>query len=200
VWSGITAGWAAVFDFGSWIYQRLSNGINNLWNGIVDLGKSIIGGIVNGILNAPGSILDALQNKIGDGLDRFKHWLGIRSPSRVMAAEVGKPMIAGIAMGIANNGQLLERALTDSMTQLNALSNSLTLPTLTQNVRLNYLDAPLTRMPALGATCLSAPMFGGPDGAGVVNNYDLDLHVDQSTTSDPQAMMALIGWKLRTGV
>lgn len=63
------------------------------------LGRSIVGGIATGVNLAADLLIAAVQG-VGEGVLRgIKALLGIRSPSAVMAAQVGGPMAEGIALG-----------------------------------------------------------------------------------------------------
>lgn len=77
----------------------------------LQLGSDLIHGIANGIAGAAGAIKDALQNALGDAKSFAKHILGISSPSKVMADEVGYPMVMGIAAGIMNGAPHVKKAL-----------------------------------------------------------------------------------------
>ena len=63
------------------------------------LGRSIIEGIVNGVRGAAYLLGEAAKGAAQGALDGVKGLLGIRSPSRVMAAEVGVPMAEGVGVG-----------------------------------------------------------------------------------------------------
>jgi phage-related protein len=66
------------------------------------MGKNIIQGIINGITAAAGQIGKAMTDVAKSALESAKKALGIHSPSRVMAKEVGQYIPEGIAMGIDN--------------------------------------------------------------------------------------------------
>lgn len=65
-----------------------------------DLGKAIVDGIANGIRNFGGSIVDAARWAAQGALDAAKALLGISSPSRRAAVEIGQPFAAGVGVGI----------------------------------------------------------------------------------------------------
>lgn len=66
-------------------------------------GIDIINGIVEGIINAGSKILDALWGCVSDAIDWVKGKLGIASPSKYMADNVGKWMALGIGEGFDDN-------------------------------------------------------------------------------------------------
>ena len=67
------------------------------------IGKNIIDGIVNGLKNFAGNLWDAAKGLASNALNGLKGALGISSPSKVMAAEVGRYIPSGIAEGIRKN-------------------------------------------------------------------------------------------------
>lgn len=76
----------------------------------VDWGKvggDILRGIASGITAATGFIISAAQAAAQAALDALKGFLGIKSPSRVMADVIGKNMVLGIARGLTDNWRLV---------------------------------------------------------------------------------------------
>ena len=67
------------------------------------LGSNIISGIISGIAGGVGSLISAVRAAALDALRNAKDALGIKSPSKVFAEEVGKWIPAGIAVGIDTN-------------------------------------------------------------------------------------------------
>lgn len=119
-----------------WLYGAGRNIVLGLWNGIVDVVNGMnLAGIANHILgffkgapnwlyNAGRDVLTGLWNgmvdmlnslnlnAIGDGVvNGIKAALGIGSPSKVMAEQVGRWIPAGIAQGISNHAQLVDTAM-----------------------------------------------------------------------------------------
>ena len=78
----------------SWVGQRF-----------LAIGTAIVNGIKNGISNAWGSFKSWLLDKLGDPIGWAKSLLGIGSPSRVFANQVGAPMAQGIGVGFASEMQ-----------------------------------------------------------------------------------------------
>lgn len=75
------------------------------------LGKQIINGIINGIRNAGSSLLNALKGLAKQALEAAKEALGINSPSRLFRDEIGSSIPEGIAVGIVDNLDMLNRPL-----------------------------------------------------------------------------------------
>lgn len=66
------------------------------WPGI---GQSIIDGVARGISGAASVVADAARRAASAALDAARGFLGIASPSAVMADQVGAPMAQGLAAG-----------------------------------------------------------------------------------------------------
>lgn len=79
----------------------------------LQLGKDIINGIVRGISAVGGLIKDMLMGLAASALNAVKSFLGIGSPSKVFAKEVGQWIPAGIATGIEANAGTITDAMED---------------------------------------------------------------------------------------
>ena len=125
------------------IIEAIVTGIGNLLESIVDVGKSIVEGIWQGISNAAswlvGKITGWFNNIVGD----VKKFLGIASPSKVFADEVGANMALGIGEGFAGEMRGVQRQIDRSMAGLVA-------PTMTYGV----------------TAATSAPVYSGGDTIG----------------------------------
>ena len=73
---------------------------NNFTSSASTLGRAVIDGIISGVRNGVGALENAVSNAAQSALDAAKSLLGIKSPSRVFADEVGSPIAAGIAAGL----------------------------------------------------------------------------------------------------
>lgn len=90
------------------------------------LGRGVLGGIVEGIqsaLRAVGGVAAGIAAQI---LRAFKDALGISSPSRVMAAQVGGPIVDGIVAGVSAGN--LARRLGDQARSIRSSFDALTAP------------------------------------------------------------------------
>lgn len=97
--------------------------VNKLWNAIIQtdwlqLGKDIINGLINGLGQMGNALWEAAKQVAYSVLDSIKKALGIASPSKVMAAEVGRFIPPGVAVGVKGN----TKPLTDAMEDLSALT------------------------------------------------------------------------------
>jgi phage-related protein len=110
VWNSI-GGWATT----TWnsITKTVSDGINGIkdfftklpgqiWDTVVGVGTSIIDGIIQGLKNAGEAILNILKGLWDGAIQGFKDFLGIKSPSTVMAEQIGAPLAEGVAVGLGN--------------------------------------------------------------------------------------------------
>lgn len=70
------------------------------------LGTSIIEGIVNGVKGAAYLLAEAARGAADGALNGIKDLLGIHSPSKVMAVEVGGPMAMGVVDGFDRQLQM----------------------------------------------------------------------------------------------
>lgn len=97
------------------IWNMIEPGIKMAWDNFVKsvdtLGSDVISGIVRGIGDNAGRLFDSLKNLASNALDAAKDALGIQSPSRLFADEVGEPIALGVAQGILNETQSVMRAL-----------------------------------------------------------------------------------------
>lgn len=77
------------------------------------LGKSIIDGIVSGIKNFGGALWSSLKGLASDALQSAKNFLGINSPSKVFANQIGRAIPEGIGYGVDKYAYYAEDAVND---------------------------------------------------------------------------------------
>ena len=80
----------------------------------IELGAQIIGGIIQGITEKIGELVGVTKDMLGNVIKSAQGYLGIESPSKVFANEVGAMIGLGIAEGIDST----EAAVADSITGL----------------------------------------------------------------------------------
>ena len=85
--------------------QAASDLVSQVWDTItntnwLDLGRNIIEGIANGVSNAVSTLVQAAKNVANSALNAIKSALGIASPSKVFAKEVGRWIPPGIGKGV----------------------------------------------------------------------------------------------------
>lgn len=83
------------------------------------VGQQLVEGLWNGIKNAGQWLYDKLSGWVSNILGWIKGFLGIHSPSKVFADEIGKFIPPGITLGVE---QAMPRAMRDMGEELSALS------------------------------------------------------------------------------
>ena len=78
---------------------------------LLQAGIDLIGGLVKGLWQAAGAVGEALLSIIGDAVDGFKSFLGIKSPSRLFLG-FGANVVQGLADGLADTA-VVGRAMAD---------------------------------------------------------------------------------------
>lgn len=115
---------SVAMDFlsGDWskMWTDIKATAKNIWNDIVNtfkgidlkkIGKDIINGLIKGIesmAGGVGKIVQSIASSIPTGIKKF---LGIASPSKLMADEVGKWIPHGIAMGIDQHVDVIHKSV-----------------------------------------------------------------------------------------
>lgn len=82
------------------LFDSVTNGLASLPDAMWDVGTSIVDGVWNGIVDAKGHFLDNVWDFFVGIVDSVKNALGIGSPSKVFAKEVGDNIPSGAEMGI----------------------------------------------------------------------------------------------------
>ena len=114
VTSSISGAISAVVNWGSNMVSKAKSAMSNLVSGVVStlsdlpskftsMGRNIIQGMINGITGMVGSLYSSIKNALSGLVNKAKNALGINSPSRVFADEVGAGIPEGIAMGIEDH-------------------------------------------------------------------------------------------------
>ena len=107
--------------------SRIMKTINGIINGAIksatdfakkffDVGKGIVMGIINGVINQGGALIHKLEDLANSALKAAKKFLGIGSPSKLFADEVGKNIALGISLGIDKNAKIPQGTLTTMVT------------------------------------------------------------------------------------
>lgn len=102
---------SAVLRFFNDLPGKVTGALNNFRNRVIqiftgiknsayNIGRDIINGIKNGIVDAIGGAVELAKNAARRIVDGFKDALSVGSPSKVMAAEVGVPVMQGVGVGI----------------------------------------------------------------------------------------------------
>lgn len=116
IWSFLSTTLRNIGTWGGNMYSSASSAVGRVVSGIVkwfsslpqnmlSIGKNIITGLWNGIMGAGNWIRDKVGGFCSGVVSWFKSALGIHSPSRVFADQVGKFMALGIGQGFTENMQ-----------------------------------------------------------------------------------------------
>ncbi|WP_158920648.1 hypothetical protein [Streptomyces sp. NBRC 109706] len=100
--TGLLGAWRAVSGVGGWF---------------VDIGRAIIAGIASGVRAAAAGLRDMVVGAARSALNGVKSFLGIGSPSRMFADEVGQWIPAGVQVGVEAGTPALTQAI-DHMVQV----------------------------------------------------------------------------------
>lgn len=125
-------------------------GINpTVLDSALKLGENIINGIISGVKSAGSALFGALKDMAKGALDAAKSALGIASPSKVMAQEIGAPIVDGIVAGLVQRSPKAVQAMLDLASSMfdvvskgvEAFGKLTQLGTIPQSAILNFSDA-----------------------------------------------------------
>ena len=98
-------------------WNNLRNGLQAAVNGVVQIGSNIVHGIWNGISGAAGWLWGQISGFCSNIVNNIKSFFHIGSPSRLMADEVGAPIVQGIEQGVEDqvkdSGEQIEQDIED---------------------------------------------------------------------------------------
>lgn len=97
------------------IIEAIVTGIGNLMGSILDVGRSIVEGIWQGITNAGSWLVGKITGWFDGVVGSVKRFLGIASPSKLFADEIGKNMGLGIGEGFENSMGTVQREINRAM-------------------------------------------------------------------------------------
>ncbi len=113
-WSTIkratSTAWATVKRSITDAVGRAYDSVKNAGSRFLSVGRDIVNGIVTGVRNAAGRLFGSLRDMASNALSAAKNALGIGSPSRLFADQIGQWIPAGVEVGIdAGQGDLDQR-------------------------------------------------------------------------------------------
>lgn len=94
---------------------RIVNILRGIVNSARNIGSDIMNGIADGIRNGVNSAINAAIRAAQNILKGFWDALGIASPSKVMAAKVGKPIMQGIGVGVEDTQPEVARSINNAV-------------------------------------------------------------------------------------
>lgn len=114
-WSGLTG---AIKGALTRVSSVVTGVVGSIKSKALSIGSAIIDGIKSGISSGAHKIIKAVTDLAENAKNALKKKLGIHSPSRVMADEVGVPIAQGIALGINRAANLTTTAAQNLATKL----------------------------------------------------------------------------------
>jgi TP901 family phage tail tape measure protein len=127
--SPLTSAWHSITGIVGKIGSAIGTGLQSAWNTVsnigskfLSIGSDIINGIITGIENAAGSLFSALGKIASNALSSAKSFLGIGSPSKEFAEQVGQWIPHGIAQGITKYSGVAHAAVKNLTGQLTSQS------------------------------------------------------------------------------
>ena len=100
------------------LVNAVLDGVRNLPSQMMSVGRNIVTGVWNGICNAAGWFKSQVKSFFSGIVDGVKGALGIHSPSRVFAKEVGRWIPPGVGVGIEDSMPDLEKQTDKEMEAL----------------------------------------------------------------------------------
>lgn len=105
------------------VYNSITNLVNQAKSKFTEIdwstvGSDIIQGVVNGLASAGGAIASKMAELAQGALDTVKSFLGIGSPSKVFANEVGRWIPVGVSVGVRDAMPKLESDMDDYMSAI----------------------------------------------------------------------------------
>ena len=93
--------------------SRITSGLASLPGKLVSIGKNAVQGLINGLMSGASALWNAAQSLASKAWNGMKSALGIHSPSKVMAEEVGQWIPKGVTVGIEANAGNTLKAIKD---------------------------------------------------------------------------------------
>lgn len=102
IWKAVRDIFVVWFEALKTLVRDVVSSIVRLWTEVnwKEVGSGIIQGIIKGVKSGVGALKDAVMKAAKAALNAAKSFLGVHSPSKQAANEIGKPFIEGIMMGI----------------------------------------------------------------------------------------------------
>lgn len=168
LWANLKEAWEAIKALFSGDFEAFGEHIRNIfdnsfalikdllgraWEAIKNIdwgevGRNIVEGIANGITAFADWAITAIINLGGAVIDAIRGFLGISSPSSVMADLVGKPMAQGLAVGF-------RAALPDLSSEISSMVAATEIPLALAGGRGNMLQGALNGQPTIIAPVIN---------------------------------------------
>jgi phage-related protein len=122
--SAIGSGASAIKSKAVSIVNSVIDTFKSVPSKMVSIGKDIINGVISGITAMVGKLYESIKNALSGLVEKGKKALGIASPSKVMAKEIGQHIPTGAAVGIDKNTKIAERSMVDMADEMVAAANA----------------------------------------------------------------------------
>lgn len=175
--NAVTNGVAAIIS----AFHSIVSAISGLAGSMYSAGANMIHGAISGVLSAVGGLVSAAKNAAASAVQGFKDALHIGSPSRLMAAEVGVPIVQGVIVGMDRMKAQLEQSAIDI-----AVSGA--------------MAANGTVTPVLGATRAFTPVDAARAASSVTVNQTVNALPGQDATAIANEANRKLAFGVRTGV
>lgn len=100
VGSAVSAGISRVVSFFTSLPGKIRGALAGAGSWLVSVGRNMVNGLISGIGNFAGRVYDKLKSGIDAAINKAKSFLGIASPSKYMAEQVGRWLPAGVTAGV----------------------------------------------------------------------------------------------------
>lgn len=104
--------------------DNIVEGARSIPDKMKEIGKAIVDGVWQGIKNAKNDFLRKIEDFFKGIVDGVKSALGIASPSKVMAREVGQWIPKGVAAGIEDAGGAVDDAMSGMFSDISRKSKT----------------------------------------------------------------------------
>lgn len=117
-WEGIKSIWQNSTGYFRELISTIFGFFAELPSKLISIGQDMIEGIKQGVMDRIGSLAQTVANAAKRALDAAKRALGINSPSKVFAEEVGMPIGQGIGVGLLKSSKDVARDIDSFNSQL----------------------------------------------------------------------------------
>jgi len=98
--------------------SSIINAIKNIPKDVIEIGKNIVKGLINGIASGAADAINAVVDLAKKMVEKAKEALGIKSPSKVFAKEVGAWLPPGIGEGVKKAMPQLDNDMRNQLQDL----------------------------------------------------------------------------------
>ncbi len=109
--NGVWAVWGVLNTWFSQVPGFVANHFTGALSWLYSMGQDIIRGLENGVVSMASSLLSKVKSTVMAPINAAKGWLGINSPSKVWAKEVGSPIGEGVAYGVDKSTPMVSGAV-----------------------------------------------------------------------------------------